>query len=95
MNQAHPGKTKHVTQPDRQDNTEPGERRPHFLPIVLRAVLPVAALALGWIGYSILSVEPEDLLSTKPVLTMIGGEVVFERDRESIQQASGTLKTTP
>jgi multidrug efflux pump subunit AcrA (membrane-fusion protein) len=60
MNHARPRKTKHLTQPDHQDHTEPGERWPHFLPIVLRALLPVAALVLGWIGYSILSVEPEE-----------------------------------
>jgi RND family efflux transporter MFP subunit len=30
------------------------------LPIILRAFLPVAALVLGWVGYSILSVEPEE-----------------------------------
>jgi multidrug resistance efflux pump len=31
------------------------------LAIILRAFLPVAALVLGWVGYSILSVEPENV----------------------------------
>ena len=61
MNHARPGKTKHVRRLDQQDHTELRTRRPRFLPIILRAFLPVAALVLGWVGYSILSVEPEEV----------------------------------
>ncbi len=44
-----------------QDNsTEYGERRPRLLPLILRVLLPVGLLVLGWIGYAILSVEPEE-----------------------------------
>ncbi len=61
MSQANPRKAKHVIKLDRQEGTEPRKGPPNLLPMVLRISLPVVALAAGWIGYSILSVEPEEV----------------------------------
>ncbi len=41
----------------------------------------------------ILKTPPEDLLSVRPVLTMIGGEVVFEGGAEGETQAPETAGT--
>ncbi|MHC4569337.1 MAG: efflux RND transporter periplasmic adaptor subunit [Planctomycetota bacterium] len=61
MTNASPRKTKHVIQLDQRESAESGKRRSHLLPVLLRVLLPVAALVSGWVGYSILSVEPEDV----------------------------------
>ena len=60
MNSARLRKTKHVMQLDQQENTELRKRRSRFLPMILRALLPLGVLVSGWVGYSILSVEPEE-----------------------------------
>lgn len=53
-------KTTQVTQLDQRENTELGKRRRRFLSLILRLLLPLGILVSGWIGYSILSVEPEE-----------------------------------
>ncbi len=60
MQQAHLRKTTQVIQLDQQKQTEPRKRRAHFLPMILRALLPLGVLASGWVGYSLLSVKPEE-----------------------------------
>ncbi len=60
MNYARLRKTTHVMQLDQQKNTEHRKRRSRFLPMFLRALLPLGALVSGWVGYLILSVEPEE-----------------------------------
>lgn len=45
---------------DQDDPTKHGEGRLNLAGWILRALLPAGVLALGWIGYSILSVEPEE-----------------------------------
>ena len=61
MAQARPQKTKHVIQLDQSERTESGTRWTHLLPVLLRLLLPVAVLVSAWIGFSILSVEPEEV----------------------------------
>jgi multidrug efflux pump subunit AcrA (membrane-fusion protein) len=61
MTNASSEKTKHVIQLDQRESAESGKLRSHLLPVLLRVLLPVAALVSGWVGYSILSVEPEDV----------------------------------
>ncbi len=60
MHHARLRKTTQVTQLAQQENTELGKRRPRILPMILRVLLPLGILVSGWIGYSILSVEPEE-----------------------------------
>jgi len=50
-----------VIQLDQPERTEPRKRRAHLLPVLLRVLLPVAVLVSAWVGYSILSVEPEEV----------------------------------
>ncbi len=64
-------KTKHVTQLAQQENTESRKRRSRFLPMILRAFVPLAVLVSGWVGYSILSVEPEEAKSPEAEPRMI------------------------
>lgn len=59
MNEARLRKPANVIQLDPQDKAEPVKRPRRFFSMILRALLPLAVLALGWAGYSILSVEPE------------------------------------
>ena len=63
MQHKHPKKTKHVMQPGRQENAGHSKQRPRILAMILRALLPVAVLVAGWVGYSILSVQPEEAKS--------------------------------
>lgn len=42
------------------NNTEPGKSWLRIPALILRVLLPLGVLALGWTGYSILSVEPEE-----------------------------------
>jgi RND family efflux transporter MFP subunit len=59
MNHAQVRRTTQVIQLDQQKQPEPRRQGSRILPVILRALLPLAVLALGWLGYSILSVEPE------------------------------------
>ncbi len=60
-----------MIQLDQQENAEHRKRRSRFLPMILRALLPVAALASGWVGYSILSVATEEMKSPEAEPRMI------------------------
>jgi len=64
-------KTKHVRQLDQRENTEHRKRRSRFLPMILRALLPLGVLVSGWVGYSILSLEPEGAKRPKAEPRMI------------------------
>ena len=45
--------------PDQHQPANHGERRSNIPALTLRALLPVVLLVVGWVGYAILSVEPE------------------------------------
>ena len=94
MNHTRPKKTKHVAEPKRQDHTEPTARGPHFLPLILRAFLPVAALVLGWVGYSILSVEPEEVKSPEAEARTIKTRAVelYTQDFPTTIQTRGVVR---
>jgi len=59
MQQARLSETTQVIPLDQPKHAEPKRERSRILPVILRALLPLGVLALGWVGYSILSVEPE------------------------------------
>jgi RND family efflux transporter MFP subunit len=59
MQHAHLRKTTQVIQLEQKNHAEPSRKRSRILPVILRALLPLAVLVSGWVGYSILSVEPE------------------------------------
>jgi len=69
-------KTTHMMQFDKQENTEHRKRRSRFLPMILRALLPLGVLVSGWVGYSILSVEPEEAKRPEAEPRMIETRVV-------------------
>ncbi|MDK1104272.1 MAG: hypothetical protein QGD93_11785, partial [Actinomycetota bacterium] len=76
MHYARLRKTTHVIQLDQQENTELRKRRSRFLPIILRALLPLGVLVSGWVGYLILSVEPEEAKRPEEKPRMIETRVI-------------------
>jgi RND family efflux transporter MFP subunit len=87
-------KTTHVPQPDQQENTEPGKRRSRSLPMILRALLPVAVLVSGWVGYTILSVESEEVQSPEETARMIKTRAVelHVQDFPTIIRTRGVIR---
>ena len=76
MHYARLRKTTHVIQLDQQENTEFRKRRSRFLPMFLRALLPLGVLVSGWVGYLILSVEPEEAKRPEEKPRMIETRVI-------------------
>lgn len=60
MDQARLRKTQQVINLDQPQAAAPGKLRTRFLPVLLRVLIPLAVLAVGWVGYAIISVEPEE-----------------------------------
>ncbi len=60
MNEAPVREETHVIHFDQQAVGEPPPGRRRLFPILVRTVLPLAVLVSGWVGYSFLSVEPEE-----------------------------------
>lgn len=79
---------------DQQENTELSKRRLRFFPMILRALLPLGALVLGWVGYSILSVEPEEAKRPEEEPRMIKTRVVelYAQDFPTTIQTRGVIR---
>jgi len=60
MDEARLRKTTHVIELDQPEAPGPGALRTRFLPVLLRVLMPLAVLGVGWMGYVIISVEPEE-----------------------------------
>ncbi len=94
MNEAHLRKTTHVIKLDQQENTELRKWRSRFFPMLLRALLPVAVLVSGWVGYSILSMEPEEVERPEEKPRMIETRVVelHVQDFPTIIRTRGVIR---
>ena len=75
-------------------NTEPGERRSGILGLILRVLLPLGMLGLGWAGYSTLSVEPEEAKqpAEKPRVIKTRVMELRVRDYPTLIQTRGTIR---
>ncbi len=60
MDEARLRKTQQVIKQDQPDATGPGALRRRFWPLLLRVLMPLAVLGAGWLGYAVISVEPEE-----------------------------------
>ncbi len=86
-------KETHVIQLD-QPERKPGKRPRRILPMILRALLPLAILAAGWTGYSILKVEPQEAKGPKetPKLIKTRATTLHVQDFPTTIRTSGIVR---
>ena len=81
--------TTHVIKLDQQKTVKPDKQRRRVLPMIMRALLPLAVLASGWIGYALLSVEPEEAKGPEEKPRLIKTQAITLH----VQDYSTTIRT--
>lgn len=80
--------------PNGLDSSETSARRPAAASKLLRLLLPVAVLVLGWIGFAILSIEPEQAkqppAEPRPLKTKV--LELKARDYPTVIRTQGTIR---
>jgi len=94
MDQARLRKTQQVIKLDQPEATDPGTLRRRFWPALVRVLMPLAVLGAGWVGYAIISVEPEEAKrpEEKPRLIKTRAMTLHRQDFPTTIRTRGVIR---